>query len=102
VYLIQILLPLQNESGEEFSRRLYNDLARDLTTRFGGLTAYTQSPADGYWEEGPGRAVREPVIIYEVMTDELERPWWGALRERLEIQFSQAELVVRAQEVQRL
>lgn len=102
MYLIQILLPVQDEHGESYCRTLYSDLARDLTTRFGGLTAYTQAPATGYWEAGPGQAVREPVVIYEVMVEDLERAWWAALRERLEIQFAQSELVVRAQEMQRL
>jgi hypothetical protein len=102
VYLVQILLPVQDARGERYSKSLYNDLARDLTTRFGGLTAYTQAPATGYWEEGPGRTLKEPVVIYEVMVDDIERTWWAALRERLEIEFSQEELVVRAQEVHKL
>ena len=56
MYLIQILLPVQDAQREAYCRSLYSDLARDLTTRFGGLTAYLQSPATGYWEEGTGRS----------------------------------------------
>jgi len=99
VFLIQILLPVQDDRGEEYSRKLYSDLARDLTTRFGELTAYTQAPVNGFWEKGPGRAFREPVVTFEVMVDAVDREWWAAIRERLEIQFAQRDLVVRAQEV---
>ena len=102
MYLVQILLPVQDRAGQPFERTLYNDLARDLTGRFGGLTAYAQAPATGFWEEGPGRAVREPVVVYEVMVEALERPWWRALCERLELQFSQDEIVIRAHRFSRL
>jgi len=99
VFLIQILLPVQDEHGEPYRRKLYDDLARDLAMRFGELTAYTQGPGNGVWDEGPGRAFREPVVTYEVMVDVVEREWWAALRERLEIQFARGDLVVRAQEM---
>ena len=99
MYLIQILLPVQNEHGHSYDRKLYDDLARDLTNRFGEVTAYAQGPGQGLWDEGPGRAFREPVVTYEVMVDVVEREWWAALRERLAIQFDRGDLVVRAQEV---
>lgn len=102
MYMVQILLPVVDERGEQYGKQLYSDLARDLTNRFGGLTAYTLPPATGYMEDGPGRVVREPIVIYEVMVEDLERTWWAALRERLEIEFAQGELIVRAQEIQQL
>jgi hypothetical protein len=102
VYLVQILLPVLDQQGAEYDKQLYRDLARDLTNRFGGFTAYTQSPATGYLEDGPGRVVREPIVVYEVMVENLERTWWAALRERLEIEFAQGDLIVRSHEVQRL
>ena len=45
---------------------------------------------------------KEDVIVYEVMVEDLEPSWWALLRRRLEQQFDQAELVVRAQEIRRL
>jgi hypothetical protein len=73
-----------------------------LTDRFGGLTAYPRAPATGLWEEDPGHTIREEMVVYEVMVERLEPSWWAMLRRRLEQQFEQDELVVRAQEVQRL
>jgi hypothetical protein len=39
VYLVQLLLPVQNREGRAYPRDLYDDLARRLTDRFGGVTA---------------------------------------------------------------
>jgi hypothetical protein len=36
------------------------------------------------------------------MVEELDHGWWAVLREELEDQFSQDELVVRAQTIERL
>lgn len=102
MYLIQLLLPVRDESGAPFPRERYEVLARELTERFGGVTAHTRAPAAGLWEEEPGRTVRDDVVIYEVMTPALDEHWWGALRRRLEREFRQDELVVRAQEIRRL
>jgi len=102
VYLVQLLLPIRDESGRRFPRELYDSLANELTDRFGGVTAYTRAPAAGLWEENSGRKVRDDVIIYEVMAAELHESWWKAMRNRLEKLFQQDELVVRAHEIHRL
>jgi hypothetical protein len=102
VYLVQLLLPIRDESGRPFPREQYDGLAHELTDRFGGVTAYTRAPAAGLWEEDSGRKVRDDVIIYEVMAAELDESWWKAMRNRLEKLFQQDELVVRAHEIHRL
>ena len=102
VYLIQMLLPVRDESGNAFPRAYYDTLARDLTERFGGVTAHTRAPAAGLWEEPSGEKVRDDVVIYEVMADTLDERWWSETRKRLEAQFEQQELVIRAHEIKRL
>jgi len=102
MYLVQLLLPLLDGEGRPFARALFDELAEELTQRFGGLTAYTRAPATGIWEEQPGHTVRDQVVVYEVMTDQLETAWWAAFRRQLEVRFAQEELVVRAQEIRRL
>ena len=101
MYLVQLLLPVEGPGGR-FDRALYKKLEEELTARFGGLPAYTRAPATGLWEEQSGETVREQVVVYEVMAESLEPSWWGMLRRRLERQLDQEELVVRAQEIQRL
>jgi len=102
MHLVQLLLPLAREQGPRFERALFESLERELTDRFGGLTAYPRAPATGLWEEDPGHTIREQMVVYEVMVERLEPSWWAMLRRRLEQQFEQDELVVRAQEIQRL
>jgi hypothetical protein len=102
VHLVQLLLPLSDAEGRPFPRRHYDGLALQLTERFGGITAYTRSPAAGLWESGDGERVRDQVIVYEVMVHDLDRAWWAALREQLESRFAQDEIVIRAQPIERL
>jgi hypothetical protein len=54
------------------------------------------------WESDSGETVRDQVVVYEVMVEEVDRAWWANLRERLEADFAQEELVVRAQKMERL
>lgn len=102
MHLVQLLLPLYDNAGEPLPRPLYAALAGELTERFGGLTAHTRAPAEGLWRERPGETVRDDVVIYEVMADALDPDWWAGLRSRLERDFRQDTIVIRAQEVRLL
>jgi len=66
------------------------------------VTAYTRAPATGLWEARSGETVRGQVVVYEVMVEELDVGWWEKLRARLEEQFAQEELVIRAHTIRRL
>lgn len=101
MYLIQTLLPLRDADGEPFPRALYDQLVRKLTDTFGGITAYTRSPAEGRWQSA-GREDHDDVIVLETMTAELNRDWWKALRRSLEKDFGQDEIVIRAMPIERL
>lgn len=46
---IQILLPLSDNQGHGFSGSDYTCVRSELTKQFGGLTAFTRSPAEGLW-----------------------------------------------------
>jgi len=91
MYLVQLLLPRYDEA-----------VARELTERFGGMTAYARAPAKGEWKPAPGETVRDDIVVYEVMVAELDRAWWSGYRGELERRFAQDELVVRALEIERL
>jgi hypothetical protein len=101
-HLVQLLLPVTDAGGKPFPRSLYEQVAHELTERFGGLTAYARAPAAGLWEERPGKTTRDDIVVYEVMVDELDAPWWAGYRTTLEVRFAQDELVVRAQRIRRL
>jgi hypothetical protein len=101
MYLIQILLPLYDNEGEAFAREVYDRVRDELTKKFGGVTAFRSSPAEGMWREG-GRVSRDAIIIFEVMTDELEREWWAAYRAGLEARFRQEKMIARATSIELL
>ena len=72
-----------------------------MAERFGGVTAFRRSPAEGVWKEG-GQVSRDQVIIVEVMVEHLDRQWWAGYRVELEQRFGQEELLVRATETEQL
>ena len=98
MHLVQILLPLNRNNGQRQPRALFGEVRDELVERFGGLTAYNRSPAEGLWESGDGTQ-RDDVVILEVMAPSLDRPWWESFRRQLEDRFEQEAIVVRAMEV---
>lgn len=99
--MIEILLPLYDEKGRHFGPEAYASVREELLGRFGGLTAFTRSPAEGLWIED-GQRSRDDIIIFEVMADWLDRGWWRTYRAELEQRFRQDVIVVRAREVELL
>ena len=108
MYLIELLLPLRDNQGVAFDRGHFDRVRDELVDRFGGVTAFIRSPAEGVWKDdkdaapNESAAVRDDVVIYEVMSDGLERDWWRAYREDLTARFAQDELVIRATAIERL
>jgi len=102
MYLIQILLPLYANNGSPFPQEEYLRVRNELTERFGGLTTYVRSPAEGLWKEAGSATVYDDIVIYEVMSEQLERPWWHTYRENLATRFQQEVLIVRVSKVQLL
>jgi thioredoxin reductase (NADPH) len=51
-HLVQILLPAADNAGQPFPAGHYHAIRTKLTRMFGGLTAYTRAPAEGFWNSG--------------------------------------------------
>jgi ferredoxin len=102
MYLIQILLPLYDNDGRNFPQEEFVRVRDELTERYGGITTYVRSPAEGLWKDSSTTTVHDDIVIYEVMTDHLDRPWWRWFREELARRFRQDVLIVRVSEVQLL
>jgi hypothetical protein len=96
VHLVQVLVPVYDNEGQPFPRAEFARIRRELTERFGGVTAYTRAPAEGAWEDDTGRVHHDDVVIVEVMVESLDRAWWSGYRNDLAARFRQNELVVRA------
>ncbi|SNB45670.1 hypothetical protein [Geobacter sp. DSM 9736] len=102
MHLVQILLPLYDNAGHSFPHSEYHRVRDELTEQFGGVTSFLRSPAEGVWRETPSLTVRDDIVIYEVMTERLDRPWWHAYRLKLSARFRQDMLIVRVSEIQLL
>lgn len=101
MHLVQILLPVTVD-GQPVPRDRFAEVTRELTERFGGLTAYTRAPASGLWQSPTGGTTADEVVVYEVMVPDLDRAWWSDYRRVLEVRFRQEEVVLRAQAIERL
>jgi hypothetical protein len=99
MYMTQLLLPLWSNGGERFPTALFEQVRDELVSQFGGLTAYTRTPASGLWQEKDGGTVRDDIVVYEVMVENLDEDWWRSYRRELERRFSQEALVIRVQEI---
>lgn len=102
MYLIHILLPLYDNDLQALPQALFTDVRDELMKQFGGMTAHTRAPVNGLWREDDSHAVHDDLIIYEVMTAELDRAWWAGYRRSLEIRFRQEQILIRAQPVELL
>ena len=101
-YLIQILLPIHFCDGSNVPAEMFSQVRTELAERFGGVTAYSRSPATGLWKRTEAEIERDQVIMIEVVAEALDRDWWAQYREQLEQRFGQEEVHARALAIERL
>jgi hypothetical protein len=95
MHVVQFLLPLRDNERRPFARADFEKVRAELTERFGGVTAFLQSPAMGAWKD-EGETVRDEMVLYEVMVERLDRAWWSGYRAELERRFQQERVMMRA------
>ena len=100
-HLVQILLPKKTGSGQPVGKNWFDRFLKELTGEFGGVTSFLRAPGQGLWQSGSGTE-KDSIAVVEVMADRLDPAYWRSLRERLERELSQDEIVIRAQEIRRL
>ena len=100
-HLVEILLPKENGKGQPIIRIGSTASLKELTEKFGGATSFLRAPGQGLWQSG-GRTEKDSIAVVEVMVEEIDGSYWQSLRERLERELSQDEIVIRAQEIRRL
>ena len=96
MHLIQLYLPLYDEKGSTVPQKAFVAVRDLLTQRFGGITTYSRAPAKGFWKD-KGKVKRDDIVVFEVITQRLDRRWWRAYRKTLEVRFRQKQILVRAQ-----
>ena len=102
MYLVQILLPLYDNRKRAFARSSFDEVRSELTEKFGGVTAFVRSPAEGLWKQSKSKVSRDDLVMFEVLTDSLSRTWWTKYRKSLEKRFKQDEVVMLAMKVEKM
>jgi hypothetical protein len=102
MHLVQILLPVSGNEGDDILPEAYPRIREELVERFGGLTAFLQSPAEGLWKQDNRRTGRDDIVMVEVMVETVERAWWKGYRQRLQELLRQESIVIRAVPMERL
>jgi hypothetical protein len=102
VYQIRLLLPLYDNGGRAFGRAEFARVRDELAEKFGGVTAYSRSPAEGVWKDEGGEVSRDSVVAFEALAESLDREWWAAYRDALAARFRQDEVMITAALVERL
>ncbi len=102
MYLVQLLLPLNDNDGQRLPGALFQEVRQVLVERFGGLTAFSRAPVEGLCQDEADQVEDDELLVYEVMTETLDRAWWDGYRRHLEAAFRQREILIRAQPTERL
>lgn len=95
MHLMQIFLPVTDNQGNQFPQSLFNGVKDELAEKFGGVTAFTQSPAEGLWIKDH-QTQKDRILIYEVMTETMEHAWWSHFRKRMETLLKQERILIRS------
>jgi hypothetical protein len=99
--LVEIFLPLADNDGHRFGQTMFDDVKRELSECFGGVTVYPRAPASGVWKE-EAEKTEDDLVVFEVMTPNVDNEWWQSYGERLEKIFHQEKVIVRAYDIELL
>jgi hypothetical protein len=94
--LVQFYVPLQSARHPGARAADLAQLQQELTREFGGVTAFVSQPAEGLWQPDTEQPVRDSVVLFEVMVENLDRARWAEWRRTLEHRFGQHHLLIRA------
>jgi len=98
MHLIEIFLPLCDNGGKRFPAGTFAKVREELIDKFGGLTAFSRAPAEGTDTER-GEERHDELVVFEIMTEQLDRAWWTAWRRQLETTFRQDRILIRRSDV---
>lgn len=94
-HIIEIFLPLRDNDGLSFPDATYELEKKLLLEKFGGVTVYMRAPAQGLWAKD-GDITVDTIVIFEIMTDDIDTEWWQTHRLKLQDTFAQEQILIRA------
>ncbi|WP_276090387.1 inorganic diphosphatase [Pedobacter sp. JY14-1] len=100
--LVQLFVPLNDRQGQPFPQQFYSKLSEELKERFRGVTVYSRAPAKGIWKRDAQDTELDELLIYEVLINARETEFWIDLKERLEQQLKQEEILVLLSDTRKL
>src|SRR5437868_5340888 len=98
MHLVEIFLPLSDNEGRRFAAATFARVREELIDKFGGLTAFSHAPAEGTETERGGQR-HDELVVFEIMTEQLDQAWWTAYRRQLETTFRQDRILIRSSEI---
>jgi len=99
VFVVELFLPLETPDGSPVASSFFEQVKSELTERFGGVTSYLQSPAEGAWKPTGEQVVHDRVAIFEVMVKDVDTVWWRDYRHKLENELDQEQILARLYQV---
>lgn len=96
---VEIYLPLTSNEGTPCPGDLFERIERELTERFGGVTAHKRAPAQGRWKNG-GTMQADEIAIFEVLVEAFDKGWWQAFRRGLEERLGQEKILITARDIE--
>jgi hypothetical protein len=96
VHLIEIFLPLNSNEGAPQPQEEFRRVREQLVERWGGVTAFTRTPAKGVSMQNGNERADDEIIVYEVMVKRVDKLWWLSYKRDLETRFHQQEILIRA------
>jgi hypothetical protein len=90
--LYELYLPLTYNDGRPVEKGKFNITRRELISRFGGLTSTPPGfPLQGWWHSAQG-VVKDEIVIWTVLTQNDEDPFFLNYKETLKQRFDQEEI----------
>jgi hypothetical protein len=99
MFVVELFLPLETPTGVPIPPATFERIKAELTYRFGGVTSFLKSPAEGAWKPSSREVIHDRVAIFEVMVKDVDTAWWRDYRHGLEKEFQQEQILARLYQV---
>lgn len=101
MHLVELFLPLTYPNGDAVPEAIFQLIESELTEVLGGVTEYARRSARGLWKTDHSLEA-DALVVFEVMTKDLDKDWWRDFRHRTQALLHQEKLLVRATVSERL
>jgi hypothetical protein len=99
MFVVELFIPLEKPDGTPTPPATFERIKSELTERFGGVTSFLQSPAEGAWKPRSRGVIHDRVAIFEVMVRDVDTVWWRSYRQQLEAELEQEVILARLYQV---